>query len=191
MKYLIIAVIFIFYQSATGQSTNKLDSNNGFKKFKFGMSPSQFSNITLSTLTKGKLKNVKEYVYNGTDISELYGVRVESLGLSFYKDKLYQITVNFGSVYREYTSSEEFAILYSLKAVYGTITHDCRGTEPNDLSVLNCTIWDGRNVRLEHLRIDFESPKKNNNSRTNSIIGYLLFTNKKLQQEQQNSEIED
>lgn len=184
MKYIFAIVFLITQYKAVSQSTDRLDNNNGFKKFKFGLSPSQFTSITEDKRAQVKQTNVKNYIYNGEDITDLFGVRIESIQLSFYKNKLYQITVSFGSVDREYTLGEESMMLYGLKASFGTITHDCKGSEPKDLSVLNCTIWDGRKISLEHLRVDFKSTERNSEKKTNSILGYILYTDKKAQKEQ-------
>lgn len=101
------------------------------------------------------------------------------------------IGINFGSLSKEYTVGEKNALIYGLKTNFGNDTHDCQNTNRNNSNVLDCTIWDGEKVRLEHIRANFSNPEKTEERKLNSIMGYLLFTNKRLQKEQQNTEIEN
>lgn len=191
IKLFSVTLLFLFNHFFTvAQTLDKLDLTNGFKKFKFGLSPSQFSNLQEEKKVQIKLKDVKNYNYIGDDITDFHGVKVESIHLSFYKNRLYKVNVNFGSLFKEYTISEHSMVQYGLTANYGTINHDCNETQTTDMTVTNCTIWDGRKVRLEHIRINLLRTSEQKNERYNYIQGYILFTDKKIQQIQQDSELD-
>jgi hypothetical protein len=191
MKYIYVIALLLIQVTAVCQTLDKLDNNNGFKKFKFGSSPSQFTSIKENKASPIKLKGVKNYIYSGDDIKEVHGVRIETIYLFFYKNRLYQINVSFGSPVREYTVSDESMIQYGLESNYGYINHDCRGSSETGMTILGCTIWDGRKVRLEHVRVDLLRANEEKNERYNYIKGYILFTDKATQKEQQESEVED
>lgn len=191
MRYFYFPFLLLFYNIALCQTVHKLDESNGFKKFKFGMASSQFENTLKEKTSSLPLKEVKKYEYTGTDISFLHGVKIESIELAFFKNKLYMVGVNFGSLSKEYSVGEKNTLIYGLKSNFGNDTHDCRNPSKTDSNVLDCTIWDGRKVRLEHIRANFSNPEKAEETKSNSIMGYLLFTDKKLQKEQQNIELEN
>jgi len=191
MKLLYLCILSFLHNIAICQTLQKLDDSNGFKKFKFGMAPSQFENALKEKTSSVALKEVKKYEYTGTDISSLHGVKIESIELAFFKNKLYIIGVNFGSLSKEYTISEQNTLIYGLKSNFGNYTHDCRNPNKNDSIILDCTIWDGRSVRLEHIRANFSNPEKKEERKFNSIMGYILFTDKKTQKEQQSFELEN
>ena len=173
--------------SAHAQTLERLDNNNGFRQFKFGMPASKFDSLETSN-TSIKLRNVKFYHYLGKDISEFYGARVESISLGFYQNRLYQIQVSFGTVYREYSTSEYALVQTGLEANFGHIYHECTNNQSPEL--LNCAIWDASRVKVENLRLNLSERDGTQKKMFNYIQGYMLFTEKDTQQEQQQSEIE-
>jgi hypothetical protein len=89
-------IIFLSTFLLNAQSSSNLDIKNGFNKFKLG------SDISLH---KSKLKfdakdknNVSYYIYIGKDINSVYGVKVQEILVGYYKNKLYTISVEFGSI---------------------------------------------------------------------------------------------
>lgn len=105
-RHIIFWSAILISLAASGQNLTRLDANNGFRKFKFGMSPTQFSNLEISTSTDLKFRGVIEYKYKGNDIKNFYGVKIDEISLSFYKNKLYQIMVSFGTIDRKYSDNE-------------------------------------------------------------------------------------
>ena len=178
MKYTFLFLIVFTQNIATCQTLKKLDQQNGFNKFKFGMLTSQFQNQLKETTDSSPLKQVKYYHYIGEDSLFLYGVKIETIELAFVNNKLYMIGVHFGSLTRAYTAKEQNQILDGLKSSFGTDSHNCSNAKKADWNILNCTIWDGERVRLEHVRTDFSTPN-NKDANSNNVLGYLLFSDKK------------
>lgn len=170
------------------QSLDRLDKVNGFRKFKLGSNVSSFTNLKVQP-TNIKLKGVTNYIYNGTDIADFYGVPIEQITLSFYKNRLYQISVSFGTIFKEYRYDQFDLVQTNLEANFGSEYHKISPSPQAE--ILNGYIWDGRVVRLESLRLNLAERDGSRNPRYNYIQGYILFTHKKIQQEQQNSELEN
>lgn len=175
-----------FFSSITAQNITKLDQNNGFKQFKFGMAPSQIKSISPKHSTSIQLKNVTNYKYTGKEIVSVYGVNISAITLFFYKNRLYQISIAFGDIYSEYTTTQHSLVNYGLKSNFGTQYYECNN-EPGS-GILDCSIWNGANIELESIRINTSGPNEKVNDKYKYIQGYLLFTDKKVRQQQQNNE---
>lgn len=95
-KLLPFIVLFFCSFNIYCQTNSNLDIKNGFNKFKLG------SDISLN---KSKLKfhvkdknNVSFYKYKGQDIISVFGVKIQEISVGYYKNKLYTISVDFGSI---------------------------------------------------------------------------------------------
>jgi len=169
--------MFIFC-SSFGQ-IDKLDSYNGFKHFKFGKSPAAFKNLE-SIKNTLNLKNVTTYNYIGKDITDFSGVPIEDIRLEFFNNKLYKISVGFSVHNKNDYSLGEFNIVkMALTSNFGE-SLECEFVDP---SMLNCAIWDGKNIRLENIRL------KMSDNPGSLGMGYILFLDKKLVSQQQASEL--
>jgi len=186
--FLFILSILLFPIFLFSQNLDKLDKINGFRKFKLGSNVSSFTNLKVQP-TNIKLKGVTNYTYIGNDILDFSGVPIEQISLTFYKNKLYQIHVSFGTIFKEYRYDQFDLVQTNLEANFGSYYHKISPSPQAE--ILNGYIWDGRVVRLESLRLNFAEKDGTRNPRYNYIQGYILFTHKKIQQEQQNSELED
>ena len=169
------------------QSTDRLDNLNGYRQFKFGSNPSTFKGIILQP-NYVKFKGVTNYSYTGNDIHDFYGVPISSLTLSFYNLKLYMISIGFGTSQTEYSYSQFDLVMSNLIANFGSDTYKAAASAQAE--IINGTIWVGRFVTLENLRLNLRESDGTRNSRYNYIQGLLLFTNKKIQQEQQQAELD-
>lgn len=187
---IIIAFLFslIAYESSFCQNLDNLDKINGFRKFKLGSNVSSFSNIKLHT-NQIKLNGVSNYIYTGSDMSDFYGVPIDQITLSFYKSKLYQINVSFGTIYTEYRYDQFDVVQSNLEANFGKSYFKISPSPQAE--ILNGYMWDAKTVNLESLRLRMAERDGSRNPQFNYIQGYLLFTHKKLQKEQQASELED
>lgn len=176
---------------ASGQSLTNLDKNNGFRKFKFEMSPTQIKNIKkISATSTLNLRGVTYYTYTGSDILEFYSVKIEEIKLSFFNNRLYQIGISFGSIFRKYTDNEFSLANEALIVNFGHRTHDCKETSLiNDK--LDCLIWDAPKIRLEHVRMNLSEEDGTRKQEFNYVQGYILFNNKAIETEQQHSELEN
>jgi hypothetical protein len=145
MKY--IAFLFVFFISTSSKSQNihKLDTDYGFKQFKFGLSPDAIKDISKSIIQSNINKKFTGYNYVGHDMDYLYGVKVDYINLRFYKNRLYSIFINFGSVFKDYSDDEYEKVQYSLEKIYGHVFQT-----PNYKTVLKGASWVGKKVTLEH-----------------------------------------
>lgn len=92
MKHLLITFLFITITS-NSQNLKKLDINNGYKKFKFGMTKNQISNLKLDKDLNVFNQNVKYYCYTGDDIKYVGSVEIDKIMIEFYKNKLSGIQI--------------------------------------------------------------------------------------------------
>lgn len=180
MKNLLCVLIFLAIPYFVfGQNLDKLDSNNGFRQFKFSSSPSQIKNIE-RTADIIKLKDVVSYEYIGSDIKTIYGVKVSKISFQFFKNKLYSISVKFGSLTDEYDEQEYRLMHYALQGSFGSKYH-----KPSDYDkdIISYEIWDGDKVRCDHARMFI-------NGLGDDLVpqGFLLFIYKPLKEIQQASE---
>ncbi|ABQ07378.1 hypothetical protein [Flavobacterium johnsoniae] len=146
MNKILFLLIFIS-QTSISQTLNDLDLKNGFRHFKFGSSPSLIKNIVKQENQAFQNPNVVVYDYVGTDINNIYNEKVESISLIFFKNKLFNICVNFG----DFETSDFKRILYALEKTYGK-----KWVEPTNKEsiILNGAIWAGKNVVLELFKMD-------------------------------------
>ncbi|WP_222616344.1 hypothetical protein, partial [Flavobacterium bernardetii] len=146
MNKILFLLIFIC-QTSISQTLNDLDIKNGFRHFKFGSSPSLIKNIVKQENQASQNPNVVVYDYVGSDIDNIFNEKVESISLSFFKNKLFNIGVNFG----DFESSDFERILSALEKTYGE-----KWVKPTnkDGKILNGAIWAGKNVVLELFKFD-------------------------------------
>lgn len=183
-----ILITFSLLSNVVAQSLDKLDKINGFRKFKLGSNFSTFTNLKPEP-TSIKLKDVTNFTYTGSDVSDFYGVPIEKVTLQFFKGKLYQIFVSFGTIYKEYRYDQFDLVQSNLVSNFGNDNH--KVSPSPQAEILNGFIWDAKIVRLESLRLRFAERDGSRDPKFNYIQGYLLFTHKKLQEEQQSGELEN
>jgi hypothetical protein len=153
MKHLSLWLLLLFASILVqGQSIQNLDAKYGFRQFKFGMYPSQIKNIIKNKDAANKNPTVSEYLYNGPDINYLYNVKVNQISLTFYRKRLYMISIGFGSNGHEYSDSDFNLVQYSLEKVFGEKTFN-----PTNESgyIVRGKIWKGKKVTLEHFKLDY------------------------------------
>lgn len=180
MKKLIFLILFLncFY-STFSQNLIRLDSNNGFKHLKFGMSLSKIKLVELNTLYTKSTENIKYYNYIGNDLKYIDGIPIDNIILAFYKNQLSGIQIIFGNIYKEFTDNETAIIGDALKSSFGYNFHNC----VNSVDKLNCLIWDGKKVRCEFIRFHESEEDGTRNPNFNYITGYILFQYKPYVQE--------
>lgn len=182
MKRTTIITIFLLISNfILAQSVNDLDIKNGFRHFKLGSSPSQIKNIVKQKNQFSKNPNVVAYEYVGSDIDNIFNVKVDKVNLSFFKNKLFNISVTFGNLEesKDFEVYEFNNILSALERTYGT---DWVRPKNDEGIILNGAIWDGKNVRLELFRLDFNKSKTNPKD-YGFISGYINVFDKKLTNE--------
>lgn len=180
-KFLISNIILLPFLvlnsiACCSQSIEELDRLNGFKQFKFGLSPGQIKNITPAP-NDLSLKNVTCYSYIGSDISTLGSATISKISLSFYKNQLYRIMVSFGTSSRPFTSDQFSVIKDIFSSSFGRNYYSLSDVE--DVSILNGIAWISKYVRLDFLRLSYK----------NQIGGYALFYHLSMDRQQQRDEL--
>ena len=184
---LLLVFLILYPISIFSQNLAMLDKVYGFKKFKFGTSINKYADLE-DVPTKIVLNNVKMYRYTGNDLKNFYGVPIDEIKLSFYNDKLYKISVSFGTIYDEYTLSQFNIIKDNLIANFGT---NYRSIEKNPGSqIIDAYGWRSTNVKLDTYRLNLSESDGSRNPKFNYIQGFILFTEKNIELIQQKSEIE-
>lgn len=144
-----LILIFLFSINSFSQTTKDLDEKNGFKQFKLGTKPENYSKINISIES---YKNTVVYDYVGKDINELYSVPIKRITLHFYKEQLMQITIWFSDQETAYTEDNYKTIQNYLIATFGS-------SFTNSDGFLNCSNWRGKKVKLQHARDFLEDQK--------------------------------
>jgi len=176
MRKTCIIVLIFLNQLAISQTVNDLDVKNGFRNFKLGSSPLQNKNIVKSDFQNPSFPGVVCYKYVGTDLESIFSVKVESIELSFFKNKLFGINVRFGDVGKPFELHEFNSIRGFLEQTYGT---KWKNASDDDGVIINGSIWDGKNVKLELIRVDF-SKSKTEPQEYGFVRGYISVIDKKL-----------
>ena len=170
-KFLQIFLI-LFFSNFWAQNIEKLDNNFGFRKFKFGTDISQIKNIKNNN---SKFNNMDEYIYEGNDITDIQNVKISRINLYFLNKKLAAIFIAFGWE-NDYNSEQFSQVTYGLENSFGKPTaSNCKG----EVSLLNCNIWMGKKVKLEHTR---------SRTKDNYLFGLIMFEELNMRQKRINSD---
>lgn len=171
LKGISLTIGIILCLSVYGQSVSSLDEKYGFKKFKFGTSSTLYSNLVLEKSSYPGNTSIKEFKYIGKDLKRLFDVEIESVQLTFYKDRLCNITLSFGSLetHTEFTEEQYNVLLYCFENSYGK---KWSRADNESGEILNGVIWVGNKVKLEFIRI---KSKKYKNDPLDVVFGYAAF----------------
>ena len=170
MKYLLFS--YFFSIASFSQDIKNLDIYNGYKKLKFDMNISQIENIELNNLyNNNSLSDEIYYDYIGNDLKYFGNIKIEKTTISFIKNRLSSIQIQFGNPYSQFSDFQVESIKELLISNFGNKYVNCQGKT----DVLNCLIWDADNVRCELIRVKYSN---NNYQEFNNTYGYILYTNK-------------
>jgi hypothetical protein len=161
-KVIFLSVLLLNSIICSAQSLDELDNLNGFKQFKFGLSPKQIENITPSA-NDLPLKNVSWYNYTGKDISTFGGATVSKISLSFYKNRLYRVMVSYGNRSNPFTADQFNVIRDIFSSSFGKKYYPLSDVE--DMTILNGIAWISKSIRLDFLRMSYKD----------QVGGYALF----------------
>lgn len=113
MRYCILIFSFLQLSLSYGQDLQNLDRKFGIKKFRLESSITLYKS-QIQLLRKND-NGTSYYKYLGKDINNLFNVSIEEVGLIFYKNILYSISITFAQ-----TSETNEKIVYSkLKDLFG------------------------------------------------------------------------
>ena len=180
MRNVILILAFVCSSSIFGQSVRDLDEKNGFRDFKFGTG----LYLYLSQVERYKegefLKNPDITTYKLKNVpTTVWGVKTDRIRLTFFKNVLSYVSIDFGSIYSDFTEDEYNKLLGFLEGLYGDNYYVDTNRKSSNSLILKSSIWDGRNVRLELIRMKYKG----------SIIGYISIFDKNLNHKMLSSEL--
>jgi hypothetical protein len=120
-KIFLINILYaLSFYPVIGQNLNSLDNKFGFNKFKLESSYELYKRNLSPTLNKSGeplvgFDGVKYYDYTGNDVSMIFGVFIKKIGLGFFKNKLYTISVEFLSIGK----NDENRLISGFKEMFG------------------------------------------------------------------------
>lgn len=114
-----------------------LDEKNGFKDFKFGMTPDE-ARAVLAPTQVNQNPGAKEevFLYSGTAANRIGEFATDALGLRFFEGRLFRIDIRFSSFPNE--------IFEALKINYGEAVDN--GTWTRGKEALTAKCWQGEKV---------------------------------------------
>jgi hypothetical protein len=112
MKHFILTTVFLLGLSAKGQSLKNLDTDFGIEKFK--LESSYYIHKNDLQYFHINSQGVEFYTYKKLDIKEVFGVPIKEIMLSFFNNKLYSISINFGVL----SKNQNLTLLDNLKNKY-------------------------------------------------------------------------
>jgi hypothetical protein len=152
MKYTFYLISIVLLNNAViAQSINDLDLKDGFRSFKLGTSLNLFKNLSRNKDQYSKNPNVSEFTYIGDDVKEVAHIPVHDVSLSFFKNQLFSISVNFGGKGSHLTHDQYENIIAYLEAAYG---QNWSRSAIDGYMVEGCH-WIGKKVHLELARYDY------------------------------------
>jgi hypothetical protein len=94
MKKILLGLLILGSLYSNAQGLKNLDADFGINKFKLETSYSLHKN-DLEYIGM-KSQGIEGYKYKKTDIKEIFGIPVKEIGLCFFNNNLYSISINFG-----------------------------------------------------------------------------------------------
>ena len=181
MRNVILILAFVCSSSIFGQSVRDLDEKNGFRDFKFGTG----LYLYLSQVERSKegdfLKNPDITTYKLKNApTTVWGVKTDRIGLTFFKNVLSHVSIDFGSIYSDFTEDEYNKLVGFLESLYGDSYYVNTNSKYSNSLILKSSIWDGRNVRLELIRVKYKD---------GIINGYINIFDKNLNHKMLSSEL--
>jgi hypothetical protein len=138
MKTKILLLFIICFSHIHAQDTNNLDTKYGFNKFKL---ETPFSQLKSVCKYLSSFEGADMYRYTGSQIEGIFGYfNVKTLNLYFYKGKLKEIEIIFGSLTLE---NNEY-INRKLLGLYGYPQRQI----PSNESYEFCDVWLGQKTTL-------------------------------------------
>ncbi len=172
-QYICILVFMACTLGMKAQNTRNLDLIKGVSIFKFGTDTSEIKEKRLRSRSLQDSRHVVYYQYTGDSLKTIFNVPVNEVLLYYYKNQLFRIDVNFGSLSKEYTSQEYNQVQQQLEKLYGT--------EKVKLAMSGAVIlggfrWEGKKINVDHSRHSYPPKRKADNA----IVGEISFSDRNL-----------
>jgi hypothetical protein len=178
----LVVLFFLISCSVCSQNIEVLNDKYGFNKFKLGTHINDISQKVKDLDYFDKNPRVSSFRYSGLDISEVFGVRVHGIRLTYFDSKLMSIQIAVSNLNDAYDDDKYLKIDRSLSNVFGNVNFNPTN---RDGSILKGHIWDGDDIRLENFQIDYPELEERELERKQ---GYIQVYSKKIRQERMNSE---
>jgi len=176
-KQFLLFIALLLSTNLISQSVDDLDAKYGFKHFKLKSSPVEYMEELeeIESWFSSQYQYMSTYKYKGNQISQVGGVDIGQIELTFYKDELQMISIDFGDSFKkEFTESEFDLLLYSLEKLYGQPYNIRKDSGGRDIKILEGRVWKGGKVNLELMRIQHDGAL--------FAIGYISIVEKNVQQ---------
>jgi hypothetical protein len=166
-----IIVVFFIQSYAFTQTIDKLDEKYGFEILKFGTSPDYYlGKLKEDTTNLFKNQGISEYTYMDSDMGYVYNVKTKKVDLTFYKNQLMNIQIEFSETF---SINDYNTVLSALQKLFGDGI-DCAVNNP-DLSKAMGRKWTGKKVDMEIHRLFY--------NKTSELSGYISIHEKALEQQ--------
>jgi len=145
-----LIILSAFYPNKLkAQSTDALDTNNGYGQIKFSLPLKELKRIIPLTKIKSPTPNDEFYTVKNPKDFKAYGYNVEYILLSFYKEALYQIQIKI----EDQTESQvggavRLDILRRVRESYGPPTNVDTSQRTQVIKKCRLQFWSGKNVTL-------------------------------------------
>lgn len=166
ITYLILLLSFPTY----GQNVGDLDTKNGIRNLKLGASSELYAGKLTAKTPFFTNPNIKEYYYQDSSFTSLFGVPIKDISLSFYKNRLMDIQIGFPNTFSQ---KQYVLILNGLQSAYGN-GQDCTIDNDPTVSQHSGNGWVGQKVRMEFHRYYYTS------TNYNGWTGYLSIVEKSI-----------
>jgi len=114
MKKNFTIALILLYLNSFGQGLKNLDKEFGINKFKLETSYSLYEkNLKYFDTSE---QGVEFYIYTKSDIKEIFGVSVKEIGLGFYENQLYTISIDFDAISKQ----KNFELVENILKKYDT-----------------------------------------------------------------------
>ena len=177
----ITALFLLISFSSFAQDLNFLDSKNGYKKFNFGKSPEEISEIKKVTWNeKDNTNNSLWYEYVGNDITSFFNSDIRSIDLHFFKKKLFLINISLGELTENFSLQEFEEIKNQLSAIFGNEFYNMR----KEQDIVEGYIWLGEKVKLELSLYNYSIPNSDKKLRYCNVMIFHNSLNLEMKKSQ-------
>ena len=172
-RYICLLVLTACSIGMKAQDTHNLDLIKGVSIFKFGTDSSEIKEKRLRSRSFPDSRHVVYYQYTGDSLKTMFNVPVNEVLLYYYKNQLFRIDVNFGSLSKEYTLQEYNQVHQQLEKLYGT---EKVRLAMSGAVMLGGFRWEGEKVQVSHTRHSYPPKRK----KDNAIVGEISFLDIRL-----------
>ncbi len=142
---------------STAQTSPELDSKNGFLEFKFGTPPTDYTGKLQKGAGKEVVSGNQTYTVTAPNYKRVLGYDVNKINLSFAKNKLWAITIDF---IEEYEDTAYDFILYKLKNIFGDSFAELNSKDVQYFKYLKGEHWKGKKTTLDIIKVKIKDSGK-------------------------------